>query len=196
MRRLVYYIAITADGFIALADGSFGVFLQSGEHMGDLFALLPETVPGHLREAVGVSGPNRRFDTVLMGRRTYQVGLDLGVTSPYPHLRQIVFSRTLSTSPDAAVTLVSGDPLPAVEGLKGEDGRDIWLCGGGELAAAVAPAIDEIILKVNPVVIGAGTPLFARGIEPRRLALVHSRQYANGFALLHYSALSAVDGSR
>jgi dihydrofolate reductase len=186
MRKLVYYVATTADGFIATTDGSFDVFLQRGEHMADLFARLPETVPGHLREAVGVSGPNRRFDTVLMGRRTYQVGLDLGVTSPYPHLRQFVVSRSLTNSPDAAVTLVAGDPLSAVRALKAEAGRDIWLCGGAELAAVLAPVIDELILKVNPVAIGAGIPLFAGRIDPMPLALVHSQHYANGFTLLEY----------
>ena len=187
MRRVVYYVAVTADGFIAQRDGSFDAFLQDGPHLADLVTLFPETIPGHLRDALGVTGANRRFDAVLMGRRTYQVGLDLGVTSPYPHLRQYVFSRTLSTSPDPAVTVVSSDPLPYAEALKNTPGRDIWLCGGSELALALFPVIDELILKVNPVVIGTGIPLFAGEVDATRLALVHTRQYANGFVLLLYT---------
>jgi dihydrofolate reductase len=187
MRKIVYYVAITADGFIASRDGSFAVFLHEGPHLADLAALLPETVPGHLREAVGVAGANRRFDAVLMGRRTYQVGLDLGVTSPYPHLQQHVFSRTLTSSPDPAVSVVGGDPLSYVRQLKSAPGRDIWLCGGGQLASAIHAEIDEVILKVNPVLIGAGVPLFAGPVEATRLALLHTRQYANGFVVLHYT---------
>jgi dihydrofolate reductase len=91
MRELTYYVACTTDGFIARADGTFDWSLAEGEHLGDLFAEFPETVPGHLREALGVRGEGREFDAVLMGRRTYEVGLALGVTSPYPHLRQRVY---------------------------------------------------------------------------------------------------------
>lgn len=186
MRKLVYYVAVTADGFIARSDGSFDVFLQEGDHLADLIALLPETVPGHLREPLGVTGANRRFDAVLMGRRTYDVGLEFGVTSPYPHLRQYVFSRSLATSPDPAVTVVASDPLDFVQRLKAEEGRDLWLCGGGELAATLAPEIDVLILKVNPVLIGTGIRLFAGSIVSKRLTLTHTRQYANGFVLLEY----------
>src|SRR5262245_47868985 len=99
MPQLTYYVACTVDRYIARPDGSFDFFLAEGEHLSDLFAAFPETVPAHLRDRLGVRGPNREFDAVLMGRRTYQVGLDAGVTDPYPHLRQYLFSRTLRESP-------------------------------------------------------------------------------------------------
>jgi dihydrofolate reductase len=88
MRKLVYYVACTVDGFIARTDGSFDGFQTEGEHLADLFASFPETVPAHLREALGVHGPNRHFETVLMGRATYDVGAKLGFTNPYPHLQR------------------------------------------------------------------------------------------------------------
>ena len=187
MRELKYYVAATVDGFIARPDGSFdGFFLAEGEHFADLVALFPETFSALLRPALGIDAPNREFDTVLMGRHTYEVGLRAGVTSPYPHLAQYLFSRTLSASPDPAVRLVTGDPLAFVRSLKGAAGKHVWLCGGGELAAALFPEIDELILKLNPVLFGSGIPLFARPVERGRLALADRRVYGNGFQLLRY----------
>jgi dihydrofolate reductase len=186
MRELTYYIACSVDGFIARLDGTFDPLLAGGDPLAETVAEYPETVPGHLREPLGVRDENRHFDTVLMGRRTYEVGLAIGVTNPYPHLRQVVFSRTLSASPDAGVELAAGDPLAAVRALKREPGKGIWLCGGADLAARLFPEIDELVLKVNPVVLGTGIPLFAGAVDPTTLALVSSRIYHNGFLLLRY----------
>src|SRR5262245_45902021 len=111
MRKLVYLVACTADGFIAGEDGSFDFFPASGEHLPYLAREYPETIPGHLRDTLGAHSENRSFDTVLMGRRTYEVGLTFGVTSPYSHLRQVVVSRTMSASPDPRVQLADGDPV-------------------------------------------------------------------------------------
>jgi dihydrofolate reductase len=185
-RRLVYYVACTVDGFIAARDGSFDCFLQEGDHLRDLIADFPESVPAHLRRPLGVSAPNRCFDAVLMGRRTWEVGRDIGVTSPYPHLEQYLFSRTLAASPDPALALVSGEPAAFVRELKQRRGKDIWLCGGADLAATLVDEIDDLILKSNPVVLGAGIPLFARATTPRPLRLLHYKHYDNGFVRLHY----------
>ena len=108
MRELKYYVACTVDRFIAREDGSFDFFLREGEHLAALIQLFPESVPGHLRDALGVRAANRCFDAVLMGRRTYEVGINVGVTNPYPHLKQYLFSSTLKESPDENVELVSG----------------------------------------------------------------------------------------
>src|SRR5262245_31481159 len=111
MRELKYYVACSVDRFIARADGSFDFFLSEGEHLRDLFDSFPETVPAHLREVLGVRDENKRFDSVLMGRRTYEVGLGVGVTDPYPHLKQYLFSRTLAASPSPNVELVPADAV-------------------------------------------------------------------------------------
>src|SRR4051794_17593833 len=88
MRKLVYFVAPTIDGFIAAPDGSCEHFPASEPFLRQLAAELPETLPGHGRAALGVDAPNARFDTVVMGRGTYDPALALGITSPYPHLRQ------------------------------------------------------------------------------------------------------------
>jgi dihydrofolate reductase len=98
-----------------------------------------------------------------------------------------VFSTTLGKSPDPAVRLVSSDASTFVRSLKSREGRDIWLCGGGELAASIAGEIDELILKLNPVVIGSGIKLFGRAVAPIKLALTERKIYDNGYLRLHYA---------
>ena len=186
MRRLIYYVACTVDGFIAREDGSLDCFLTAGEHFADLLESFPETIPAHLRDMLGVRAENRRFDAVLMGRKTYEVGLEVGVTSPYPHLRQYLFSGGMRESPAGEVQLVSGDAVALVRELKREAGKDIWLCGGGELATRLFREIDELILKVNPVLIGSGIPLFRGIVRPTAIEAGASTGYGNGFRLTHY----------
>jgi dihydrofolate reductase len=90
-------------------------------------------------------------------------------------------------SPDASVELHRGRPLELVQRLKAETGKDIWLCGGSKLAAAVVTEIDELILKINPVVIGAGIPLFDGFAGTRTARLVEHKSYSNGFVFARYA---------
>ena len=186
MRRLVYFVAISVDGFIANEDGSHNGFAAEGEHFADLLDEFPEMIPAHARETFGIRGGNKRFDAVLMGRHTYDVGLKIGITSPYPHLRQYLFSRSLVESPDPDVDLIAEPPTEFVRRLKAEPGMDIWLCGGGALATALLEEIDEFILKVNPFLMGQGIPLFRGSIPLTQLRLTSCKTYDNGFMLLRY----------
>lgn len=186
-RKLVYYVACTVDGFIAREDGSFDWALFHGEHFTDLIERFPETFPAHLRPALGIPQDARRFDTVLMGRKTYEVGLKAGITSPYEPLRQFVVSRSMPEIPDSAVHLHRGGALELVQQLKAEErGKDIWLCGGARLAAGVFAEIDELILKINPVLIGFGIPLFDGVTITRATSLIEHKVYANGFVFARY----------
>lgn len=194
MRTLTYYVATTLDGFIAGRDGGDpsgpdGFFTVTPDYLEHMIAAYPETLPVHARQALGVTAPGTRFDTVLEGRRSYQVGLDAGVTNAYPHLRHLVFSRTLGRGADPSVEIVDGDPVATVRRLKEEDGKGIWLVGGAELAGALYPEIDELILKVNPVTIGAGIPLFGTKAQAgvRRFTLTDSTVLAQGTAFLTYT---------
>jgi dihydrofolate reductase len=186
-KRLIYYVACTVDGFIARKDGSFDCFLFEGPHFRDLIAEFPETFPSHLRAALGIKQEARRFDTVLMGRNTWEVGLREGITSPYTPLRQYIVSRTITSNPDPAVAVHRQDPVDLVRRLKLEDGLDIWLCGGSKLAGALASEIDELIVKINPVVIGAGLPLFEGFDGTVRSTLIGHKTYPNGFVLARYT---------
>jgi hypothetical protein len=88
IRKLRYLVACTIDEFIAAEDGSLYDFVKDRAYFAGLFESFPETCPDHLREVLGVRGQNRHFDTVLMGRNTNELGLKLGLSSPYPTLKQ------------------------------------------------------------------------------------------------------------
>ncbi|GAA2068751.1 dihydrofolate reductase family protein [Streptomyces albiaxialis] len=187
MRRLTYLVGSSVDGFIASADGSLDAFfpLPDGllEHV---VAHYPQTLPTHLHGRLGVRDLHGPFDTVVMGRGTYEPGLKEGVVSPYSHLRQYVFSTGM-TSPDPAVTVVSTDPVAAVRELKRGPGEGIWLAGGGSLAAALAPEIDELVVKIYPFVLGAGIGVFHGPIAPTHLTLTGTQVLAGGAAVHTYA---------
>ncbi|MEH1015695.1 dihydrofolate reductase family protein [Micromonospora sp. CPCC 206060] len=193
MRRLVYYIASTVDGFIAGPDGADptgpgGFWPIPQDYLAHLVAEYPETLPGPARAALSVTDEGRHFDTVVGGRNTYEIGLKAGITNAYPHLRHLLFSRTLTVSPDPTVELVNGDPVATVRDLKQQDGRDIWLIGGGELAGALYAEIDRLIIKLAPLTIGTGIPLFGRAavFEPQSWQLTGHTVLPSGTAVLTY----------
>ncbi|MGY1843591.1 dihydrofolate reductase family protein [Modestobacter sp. SYSU DS0875] len=190
MRQLVYYVATSIDGFIADPAGDFSHFPVRPETLADLFTRHPETCPAHLRDALGVTAAPRRFDTVLMGSRTHAPAVAAGLRDgAYPHLRQIVVThRSLDGS--SAVETLAGDVAARVAELKAEPGRDIWLCGGGDLAGQIVDLIDEIQLKVNPVLLGDGVPLFRGGGRTRYLQAVGVEQLPGGVVLATYAAPS------
>lgn len=189
MRRLVYFVASTLDGFIAGPDGSFGFFPFSADS--ELAQYLrveyPETLPTAFRQALGFDdAPNRVFDTVVMGRGTYQPALAQGTTSPYRHLRQCVFSRSM-TSADPQVEVITDDPVAFVRALKSQDGKDVWLGGGGKLAGALWREIDEVVIKLNPLTTGEGIPLARRPFAPTQLMLQSVHPMRDGVVLLRYT---------
>ncbi|KJK36989.1 deaminase [Streptomyces variegatus] len=191
MRKLVYYIAVTLDGRIAGPGGEYDFFPTGDEQQSAAYStwantLYPETVPTAYRAAVGLTDtPHRQFDTVVMGFGTYRDPLGQGTTSPYAHLRQYVVSSTLDPGVDPAVTVVPGDPLALVRALKREEdtGLHVWLCGGGKLAGALLPEIDELVVKHYPVVAGAGIPAFDGTFDPTVFDVAERTAFPNGVTL-------------
>lgn len=190
MRKLIYYIASTLDGFIAGPHDNTDIFPVSESYLQHLTAHFPETLPTHIRDALGIQATGTLFDTVIMGRKTYDPALKLGITSPYEHLRQYVVSRHLPDPQDPAVAVVRDQVTEQVQQLKRETSeKQIWLAGGGQLASHLADEIDEVILKLNPLAIGEGTPLFAEGISLKHFELLSCTPHESGPVLLHYRAI-------
>lgn len=187
MRNLTYFVAVTVDGFIAGPDGEFDHFSFEGDHAAAIWAKYEGTGATAHVEAAGLPMEDGPFDTVLMGWNTYAVGLP-HMPSPYRHLRQVVFTRGHEPVPGADdVEFTGDDPVEVVRELKRQEGKDIWLCGGGALAATLADEIDRLVLKVNPVLFGGGIRLFGdRPYLPRRLRPSAVTSFESGVVLAEY----------
>jgi dihydrofolate reductase len=185
VRTLTYYVGASLDGFIADPDGGLAAFPISPEVVDHIAGEYPETLPGQAREQLGLSGPGKHFDTVVQGRGSYALALDAGITSPYPHLKQYVVSSTLQVE-DPDVTVIRSDPVGAIRALKQEDGAGIYLAGGGNLAGQLLGEIDHLIVKLYPIVLGGGIPLFGTGFAPTGLTPSTHQLLGDGTAVLSY----------
>ncbi|CAL9453985.1 hypothetical protein SUDANB105_02490 [Streptomyces sp. enrichment culture] len=191
LRKLTYFIACSIDGFIGdpAGDASSMFRFVDEEFLAFLKAEYPETLPTHGRRPLGMDHlPNKRFDTLIQGRASYELALKQGITSPYAHLREYVASRTLAESPDPNVEIVSDDLVGKVRELKAEDGPlGIYLCGGSRIAGELIDEIDEIVVKTYPLVLGSGMPMFGSGFDVTDFALDSVRAFGNGTLMRTYT---------
>lgn len=144
---LIYDVSVSIDGYISGPENDISKFPQSGKIVDD-----------YLRRRDG-------YQTSLMGRATYEFGYAFGMMpgdNPYPHMRTLVLSKTLSLPPNSGVERIDTDAIEFVRQLKVEIDTSIYLCGGGALAGSLARAglIDILILKRVPIILGGGTRLF------------------------------------
>lgn len=167
MRKVCFSAATSLDGFIAGPNG---------EH--DWIPMDPDI---DFRSLFG------RFDTILMGRKTYEAAKAMG-DGGMPGMSAYVFSRTLRQENVQNAT-VSSDPEETVAELRGKSGKDLWLFGGGGLLSTFLDLglVDEIQLAVTPVLLGGGTPLLPSGTM-RELRLTAHRIYEKtGTAMLEFA---------
>lgn len=187
MRELVYYVAVSLDGYIAGPEGQFDAFSAESDLLTTIIQDYPDTIPTHLGPQLAVEPAARRFGSVVMGANTYAVGLP-EVTSPYQHLEQVVFTHR-ELAPGKNLRATGEDPVSVVRAMKRRSdseggGADIWLCGGGNLASQLRGEIDRLILKRQPLLLGRGIPLFAPGdYEPLRFERVSARDLASGVSI-------------
>lgn len=168
MRKLVLYIAVSLDGFIA-GEGERLDWLDRVEGQGD---------NGY---EVFYSG----VDTLLMGRKTYD-WIMANAEFPYSGKECYVFSHTPKEN-TKDVTFVSEDPAEFVARLKEQSGKKIWLVGGGGLLKPLLAKnlVDELILTIAPVVLGKGIPLFHELERNASFVLTGMERYGQ-FAQLRY----------
>ena len=170
MRKVIFSAACSLDGYGAATDGNMD-WVQHGAES---------------RAAMGEFW--RNVDAVLLGRKAYEwIAPTGGRGSGRDGLAAYVFSRTLTSvdAPDAH--LVREEAGAFVRGLKQQDGANIAVTGGGDLASALfaAGVIDEIELNIHPVLLGAGTPLFP-GTGRIKLETIRAKPIPNGSILASY----------
>jgi len=170
MRKVTFGGAISLDNFIASKDDTVDWILwskEAGEIMRDYF---------------------KTIDTIIMGRRTYEVALRNGPMPVTKGVHTYVFSRTLKQRNKKGLTFISDDVVDFVRRLKEEDGKDICIMGGGMLAKPLFEAglIDEIGFNIHPVLLGSGIPLYYEMKQKIDLELVKCQQLSNGCVVVTY----------
>ena len=169
-RKIIVYIAMSADGYIARPDGDVE-WLNRPRKAGDY----------------GMAAFYRTIDTILWGRKTYEFGLQHGHFDS--KVKNYVFSHQPkpSTTPPG-VEFVSEAIDAFAKRLRGARGKNIWMMGGASLIGSFLDAgdIDEFIVHVIPIFIGAGIPLIQPRYRSMPLALKSTRRFSDGVVRLHY----------
>jgi len=168
MRKIRYLVAASLDGYIAGPHGE-----------ADWITTDPE---------VDFPAIWAQFDTLLMGRRTYDAARQRLGEKSFTGVSSIVFSRTMRQEDHPQVTVVSILNPDWVQGLKSRPGKDIWLMGGGELFCAFLDGgyVDTVEVNVVPVLLGSGLALLPSRYHPTRLKLINHRIYGSGRVSLEY----------
>jgi len=129
----------------------------------------------------------KQFDTLLMGRRTYESARQ-GGGDTMAGMQTIVVSRTLRQK-DHAKVKITGEFVETISALKDKPGKDIWLFGGGSLFRSMLDAglVDSIEVAVIPVLLSEGVPLIPAGARSPSLHLTDHKALPSGIVLLNYA---------
>jgi len=171
LRKVTFRVANSLDNYIARKDHGIDWILGG------------EEASSAMREFW------QKIETVVVGRKTYEPVLKSGKPWPsYPGVKTYVFSRTIRESPDKNVQIISEDAAEFIRRLKSEQGGEIFVMGGGELANSLFEAnlIDEISLSIHPVLLGSGIPLFLEMERQVDLELLESKSLKNGCVVVRY----------
>jgi dihydrofolate reductase len=170
MRKVIFGGANSLDNFIAREDGAVDWLIWSKE------------VPQIMEEMW------KTIDTIVMGRKTYEVSVRMGAGGGQTGMKTYVFSQTIKKPNTKKLSFVAEDAAEFVRRLKGEEGKDICVMGGGVLAKSLfeADLIDEIGFNIHPVLLGSGIPLFHEMSRQINLELKECRQLSNGCVYVTY----------
>ncbi len=119
MQPVIYDVAVSADGFISGPAGDISKFPHDGKVVDDYFERL------------------KTYSCAIMGRATYEFGYGFGLNpgdNPYPHMKTIVFSKSIALPEKAVVELIRDAVAEHIHSLKQTCEGPIYLCGGGRFA--------------------------------------------------------------
>ncbi|MEQ8904013.1 dihydrofolate reductase family protein [Ekhidna sp.] len=178
MRKIIYYVATSLDGFIAGKDDDISMFAMDGEGVEQYLYDLES------------------FDTVIMGRKTYEFGYQFGLKPgqpAYPHMEHFIFSENLELDNPSEQVKVVPKQCEILRELKSQIGSEIYLCGGGMFAGWLMKngMIDVLKLKVNPIVLGEGTRLFGDYAVKNKLNLTHNQSFDDGLQIMTYEVINS-----
>ncbi|HEY6065532.1 MAG TPA: dihydrofolate reductase family protein [Thermoanaerobaculia bacterium] len=176
-RKIIVSIATSADGYIARPDGDV--------------KWLDRPRP---RGFYGMSAFFESIDTILWGRKTYDVALGFSGGKGIGYgmrVKNYVFSRRPPKSHPSDVEFVREPISTFAKRLRAAPGKNVWMMGGGEIIGSFLDAgeIDEFVIHVIPVLIGEGIPLIAPRHRLMKLELLATRPYPDGVVKLHYAVL-------
>jgi dihydrofolate reductase len=174
-RKVVLFIAMSLDGYIADAKGDIG-FLSAVEQPGEDYGY------GEFIQTV---------DTVVLGRKTYDKVLGFGIPFPHADKQTYVITRTPGPSKDR-IHFYTGNPGDLIRQLKEESGKNIFVDGGAEIVNALLKEnlIDEFIISIIPVLLGDGVALFNPNRPGAGLKHVNTRSFGKGLVQLHYTRIA------
>ena len=178
--RTQYYTATSLDGFIATSDHSLEWLFQLGD-------INETSYPSFIQEVGALAMGSSTYEWML--RNVVKPGTGTGEPWPYAQPTWVFSSRQLEAIPGADIRFVNGDVRPIHEEMRAAAGaKNIWLVGGGELVGQFDDAhlLDEIIVQVGSVTLGAGQPLLPRQIAFPPLRLTSVQKIGTGFAELRY----------
>jgi dihydrofolate reductase len=184
-RRIIAYLATSADGFIARKDGSVD-WLDRPRPKGNY----------------GMGDFVRSVDTILIGRKTWEHALRMtGGRSPAsfsPGVRHYVFSKAKPRLKTPGAELVKESVADFAKRLRSEPGKDVWMMGGGALIASFLDAgeLDAFSIHVVPVLIGEGIPLLSPRRRLVRLKLTDTTTFPDGVVHLGYDVVREPPTSR
>lgn len=174
MKKIVYYVASSLDGYIAGKNDDISQFILQGEGVQKYQSDLAN------------------FGTVIMGRKTYEFGFQYGLEPgqpAYPNMKHFIFSNSLNIENLSEAVSIEKLSIDKVNEIRQNANTDIYLCGGGQLAGWLLEnnLIDQLKLKLNPIVLGEGTKLFGASNAAEKWELVGQESFSDGLQILTYN---------
>lgn len=176
MPKIVYYVTSSLDGYIMGPEGKMDSFVGEGSCLHQYLTDL------------------KQFDCVIMGRKTYEFGYAYGVVPgqlAYPGMKHYIFSETLqfeTTHPDIEICRLTSEKINEI---RHQSHTNIYMCGGGESAGWLLEnhELDILKIKLNPLILGDGTPLFSNSKKEYKLELLESKNHDFGLQIMTYKIL-------